>query len=224
MKVKVSNIKRIHTYSEWEQACYLKIEEVILSASAKKNIVLSGGRTPIRIYQRIGGLLESLPESNIKDIRFFLVDERDVSIESSRSNSSMIMKTIGRNLVSPFDPTHQSPESYYKQMCLELGEAGIFDLVVLGCGEDGHTASLFPDTLLLKEQCSSFMENKLPSGERRYSMTLSLINSAKKKVVFVNDNKEKLKYFSSATLNAGAYPIHQVLSAPNTEVIIHEEL
>ena len=220
----MSKIKRIHSYSEWEQACYLELARVILSASKKKNIALSGGSTPIRIYQRIGELLDSLPESIIKDIRFFLVDERDVSIESSRSNSAMIMETIGRNLVSPFDPTHQPPENYYRQICLELGEAGIFDLVVLGCGEDGHTASLFPDTLLLKEKCCSFMENKLPSGELRYSMTLPLINSAKKKVVFVNDNKEKLKYFSSATLNAGAFPIHQVLSTPNTEVIIHEEI
>ena len=224
MKVKVSNIKRIHAYSEWEQACYLKIEEVILSALEKKNIALSGGSTPIRIYQRIGGLLESLPESKTKDIRFFVVDERDVSIESSRSNSAMIMNTIGRSLVVPFDPADQSPESYYRQMCQELGADGVFDLVVLGCGDDGHTASLFPNTLLLKDKSSSFMENELPTGELRYSMTLSFINSAKKKVVFVNDNKEKLKFFSSAILNAGAYPIHQVLSTPNTEVIIHEEL
>ena len=220
----MTSFKRFHSYSEWEQACYLEIASVILCASKKKNIALSGGSTPIRIYQRIGGLLESLPESKTKSIRFFLVDERNVSIESSLSNSAMIMNTIGKTLVVPFDPTLQSPESYYRQICQELGAAGIFDLVVLGCGEDGHTASLVPDTLLLNEKCNSFMQNKLLSGELRYSMTLSLINSAKKKVVFVNDNKEKLKYFSSNTLNVGAYPIHQVLSAPNTEVIIHEEL
>ena len=220
----MSRIRRVHSYSEWEHACYDEIASVILSAPGKKNIALSGGNTPIPIYERIGELLDSLPESRIMGIRFFLVDERDVSIESIRSNSAMILNTIGRNLVVPFDPTHQSPESYYQYMCQKLEGTGAFDLVVLGCGEDGHTASLFPDTLLLKEKCSSFMENKLPSGELRYSMTLPLINSAKRKVVLVNDNKEKLKYFSSATLNTGAYPIHQVLSSPNTEVIIHEEL
>ena len=58
----MTSIKRIHSYSEWEQACYLEIASVILSASKKKNIALSGGSTPIRIYQRIGGLLQSLPE------------------------------------------------------------------------------------------------------------------------------------------------------------------
>lgn len=220
----MSKIKRIHSYSEWEQACYFEIASVILSVSKKKNIALSGGSTPIPVYKRIGELLNSLPESKTKGIRFFLVDERDVSIESMRSNSAMIINTIGQNFVVPFDPTNQSPESYYRKMCQDINTTGTFDLVVLGCGDDGHTASLFPDTFLLKEKSSSFMENKLPSGELRYSMTLSLINSAKKKVVFVNDNKEKLKYFSSASLNAGAYPIHQVLSTPNTEVIIHEEL
>jgi 6-phosphogluconolactonase len=220
----MSRIRRIHSYSEWEHACYDEIASVILSVPGKKNIALSGGNTPIPIYERIGELLDSLPESRIIGIRFFLVDERDVSIESTRSNSAMILNTIGRNLVVPFDPTHQSPESYYQYMCQKLEGTGAFDLVVLGCGEDGHTASLFPDTLLLNEKCRSFMENKLPSGELRYSMTLSLINSAKRKVVFVNDNKEKLKYFSSATLNAGAYPIHQVLSTSNTEVILHEKL
>lgn len=220
----MTSIKRIHSYSEWEQACYLEIATVILSDSKKKNIALSGGSTPIPIYKRIGALLETFSESKKQNIRFFLVDERDVSIESSRSNSAMIMSAIGRNFVVPFDPAHQSPESYYRQMSQEIGAAGSFDLVVLGCGEDGHTASLFPDTLLLKERSSSFMENKLQTGELRYSMTLSLIISAKRKVIFINDNKEKLKYFSSATLNTGAYPIHQVLSTPNTEVIIHEEL
>ena len=220
----MSKIKRIHSYSEWEQACYIEIASVILSVSKKKNIALSGGSTPIPVYKRIRELLNSLPESKTKGIRFFLVDERDVSIESTRSNSAMIMNTIGQNFVVPFDPTKQSPEWYYRKMCQDINTTGTFDLVVLGCGEDGHTASLFPDTFLLKEKSSSFMENKLPSGELRYSMTFPLVNSAKKKVVFVNNNKEKLKYFSSATLNAGAYPIHQVISTPNTEVIIHEEL
>ena len=220
----MSNITRIRSYREWEQSCYLEIENVILSAAEKKNIALSGGSTPVPIYKRIGELLKSLPESKTNGIRFFLVDERDVSTESLRSNSAMIMKNLGPELVVPFDPTLQSPCAYYNKMSEELKSTGTFDLVVLGCGDDGHTASLFPDTLLLEEKSSSFMKNKLPSGELRYSMTVSLINSAKKKVIFVNDNKEKLKYFNSVELNAGAYPIHQVLSTPNTQAIIHEKL
>jgi 6-phosphogluconolactonase len=220
----VININRIHSYSEWEQACYREIESVILSDSVIKNIALSGGSTPIPTYHRIGELLESLPESKTKSIKFFLVDERDVSIESIRSNSAMVMKTIGQNLVVPFDPTNQSPESYYQQMYQAIKASGAFDLVVLGCGEDGHTASLFPDTRLLNEKSSSFMENELLSGERRYSMTFSLINSAKKRVVFVNDKSEKKKYFNTALLKARSHPIHHVLSSVNTQVIIHEAL
>jgi 6-phosphogluconolactonase len=220
----VSKIKRIHSYPEWEQACYLEIASVILSSLEKKNIALSGGSTPIPIYQRIGELLETLPKSKTKGIRFFLVDERDVSLESVRSNSAMVINTIGRNFVVPFDPTQQSPEAYYCKMCQQSNATCSFDLVVLGCGDDGHTASLFPNTLLLSEKSSSFMRNELPSGERRYSMTFSLINSAKKRVVFVNDNTEKKKYFNTALIKAQSHPIHHVLSFPNTTVIIHETL
>ena len=218
----MSKINRVQSYPEWEQACYIEIARVILSPSEKKNIALSGGSTPIPIYQRIGELLESLPKSITKGIRFFLVDERDVSIESSRSNSAMIMKTIGQDFVVPFDPKELSPETYYSKMCQELEVTNVFDLIVLGCGEDGHTASLFPNTLLLNEKSSSFKRNELPSGERRYSMTFSLINNAKKRVVFVNDNTKKKKYFSTALIKALSHPIHHVLSFPNTKVILHD--
>jgi len=220
----VININRIHSYSEWEQACYREIESVILSDSENKNIALSGGSTPIPIYKRIGNMLEYLPESKRKGIRFFLVDERDVSIESSRSNSAMIMNTIGRDFVVPFDPRELSPEAYYRKMCQELDVTDVFDLIVLGCGEDGHTASLFPKTSLLTEKSSSFMINELLSGELRYSMTFSLINSAKRRIVFVNDNPEKKKYFEHSFLQEQSHPIHKVVSTPNTKVILHDAI
>ena len=136
----------------------------------------------------------------------------------------MIMNTIGRNFVVPFDPTNQSPQTNYRLMYQEVGASGIIDLVVLGCGEDGHTASLFPNTPLLNEKSSSFMKNKLPSGQLRYSMTFSVINNATRRVVFVNDNSEKIKYFRSDSIKSRAYPIHQVLSILNTKVILHEAI
>lgn len=220
----MSKIERVLSYSEWEQKCFDEIADVILSASAKKNIALSGGSTPIPIYKRIGALLESLPESKVKNIRFFLVDERNVSLESPRSNSAMLLNTIGRNLVVPFNPVEESTENYFGKMLKELDVTGAFDLVVLGCGDDGHTASLFSNTPLLEEKTSAFLKNVLPSGELRYSMTFTLINSAARRVVFVNNNQEKQKYFSPSSVKRGAYPIHQVLSVPNTKVIVHEAL
>ena len=218
------NIKRIHTALEWEQECYNEIASLILCTSGKINIALSGGSTPIPIYKRIGELLESLPVSKTENICFFLVDERNASLESSRSNSAMILNTVGKKFVIPFDPTVESPENYFSKMLNNLGDSTEFDLIVLGCGHDGHTASLFPNTSLLEEKSNAFLQNELPSGELRYSMTMPLINNATKRVVFVNDHPEKLKYFSPTSVEDSAYPIHEVLTNPNTKVILHEAI
>ena len=94
----------------------------------------------------------------------------------------------------------------------------------MGCGHDGHTASLFPNTSLLEEKSNAFLQNELLSGELRYSMTLPLINNATKRVVFVNHHPEKLKYFSPTSVEERAYPIHEVLTTPNTKVILHEPI
>ncbi|MAJ37341.1 MAG: hypothetical protein CMC19_05345 [Flavobacteriaceae bacterium] len=218
----MNNIKRIPLYSAWEQECFNEIADLILSDLEKKNIALSGGSTPIPIYQRIGALLRSLPDSKKKNIRFFLVDERNVSMESPRSNSAMILKTIGSDFVIPYDPFAESPKNYTNKILQHLKSNGVLDLVVLGCGDDGHTASLFPNTSLLNEKSSAFLKNELPSGELRYSMTLSLINNATRRVVFVNNHPEKLKYFTPMSVKERTHPIHQVLSISNTKVFLHE--
>ena len=218
----MSKIERIYSYPAWEVECFDEIAGIILSASGKINIALSGGSTPIPIYKRIGAMLESLPTSKTENVRFFLVDERNVSLESPQSNSAMILNTIGRKFVIPFDPTEESHEDYSGKMTKALEGSNIFDLVVLGCGVDGHTASLFPNTPLLEEKSSSFLRNELLSDELRYTMTFPLINKAKRRVVFINDQPEKIKYFSPNSLNEQAFPIHQVLSTPNTKVILHE--
>ena len=117
------NIKRIHTALEWEQECYNEIATLISCASGKINIALSGGSTPIPIYKRIGEWLESLPVSKTENICFFLVDERNASIKSSRSNSAMLLNTIGKKFVIPFDPTVESPENYFSKMLNTLGDS-----------------------------------------------------------------------------------------------------
>jgi 6-phosphogluconolactonase len=220
----MSEISRIQSYEVWEQECYNEIVKVILTSRGKINIALSGGSTPIPIYKRVGAFLLSLPVFKTENIRFFLVDERNVPLESSRSNSAMILKTIGQKFVVPFNPMTETPNEYFDQILQATDRKGAFDLIVLGCGNDGHTASLFPNTTLLQDNSSAFLSNELSTGEIRFSMTYSLILNAEKRVVFVNDNPEKIEYFTPLSMNKQSAPIHKVLAAPCTKVILHETL
>ena len=221
----MTNILRFKLKNEWIEACVNEIISIIEnSQDGGIRIALSGGSTPIPIYKRIGAMLKSLPSEKTENIRFLLVDERDVSLDSKRSNSRMILNTIGQEFVIPFDPAKNAPEEYNEIIGHALGSKGVFDLVVLGCGSDGHTASLFPNTTILQVDSYAFLRNQLPTGEVRFSMTYPLILDARKRVIFVNNNSDKLRYFTSIAIKKGGAPIHKVLTAPSTKAILHETL
>ena len=216
------DIIRLKSRESWEQQCYREIKKSLTGSSLNINIALSGGSTPVDIYKRIGKLLKSFSQERTENIRFFVVDERNVPISSIRSNSRMIMETIGQKFVVPFDPTSQSAQDYWSEISHRLEDKGTFDLVVLGCGEDGHTASLFPNTPLLNHGSPDFLRNELPSGELRFSMTYPLIMNASKRLIFVDNNKAKWRYFTFQSLQMEGAPIHRIFHAPKTKAIIHE--
>jgi len=215
-------ICRYQSIDAWEKQCYDEIINVISAANGDVNIAISGGRTPVKVYNRVGLYLRNSLPTNVKKLRFFLVDERDAPLGSSRSNSTMALETIGKQHVIPFDPQAGSAEEYFQKIKSALGEKGCFDLVVLGCGSDGHTASLFPKTRLIYDEKESFSSNELPTGELRYSMTFPLILRAARRVVFVNNDVDKLKFFKSEDVTAGSLPICKILASPQTKAVLHE--
>jgi 6-phosphogluconolactonase len=117
------------------------------------NISLAGGSTPSTIYR----LLAKPPRvENIdwKNVKLFWGDERWVPQADTQSNFNMVQETLLSQLpadapqVFPVDTSQETPamtaEKYSQLLTTELGKDGLFDLMLLGVGEDGHTASLFP--------------------------------------------------------------------------------
>ena len=163
---------------------------------------LSGGRTPVRFYQRLARIQNSLPWDKTQ---IFLVDERFVPFDDPDSNYRMIRETLLDKIQIPRENVHPIPaespdprssaENYERGLArffkLSPGQAPQFDLVLLGIGEDGHTASLFPGSPALDEErllATAVMLD--PSRHDRVTLTLRVINQAENVIFLVaGENK-----------------------------------
>ncbi len=150
-------------------------------------VALSGGSTPRRAYT----LLRSMPGIPWHQVRLFVGDERAVPLNHEQSNYRMIRETllaevedlVGR--VHPIDPRQGSLEqvsSHYQGILKEiLGEDCVFDLLLLGMGVDGSTASLYPG----RQEAQDYERfvvpvHDAPDGLDRISLSPRTIRAARK--------------------------------------------
>jgi 6-phosphogluconolactonase len=153
-------------------------------------IALSGGNTPIPIYTRLAAIGHDLPWELT---RITFGDERCVPPDDPQSNFKMAWETLLAPAAVPeksilrmrgeIDPQIAAQE-YQDQLDLLAAQRGepIYrhDLILLGLGDDGHTASLFPGTVALDETIRRVVANFVPKLDaRRLTFTLPLINHAR---------------------------------------------
>lgn len=164
-----------------------RINEAVRTAGTS-SIVLSGGSTPRTLY----GLLASEFRSRIPwtHVHVFWGDERYVAPEDPRSNYRMAKETLLDHVPCPEANIHPMPTHFattaiaaraYEVMLRAhfAGEWPQFDLVLLGMGEDGHTASLFPGSLALAERTRWVVAAQAPVEPRaRLTLTLPALTRA----------------------------------------------
>jgi 6-phosphogluconolactonase len=162
-------------------------------ALAERNefrIALSGGNTPAPIYGRLAVIGHDLPW---EVARITFGDERCVPPDDQQSNFRMARETLLAPAAIPeksilrmrgeIDPAIAAQE-YQDQLDLIATQAGeqIYrhDLILLGLGDDGHTASLFPGTVALDETIRRVVANFVPKLDTwRLTFTFPLINHAR---------------------------------------------
>lgn len=163
-----------------------------IEGSGRFTIALSGGSTPKALYE----LLASSPfhdEMPWEDTFFFFGDERCVPHESSESNFNMASAALLKRApippenVFPTEMQDTSPEEsaglYEKRLkeffALSDGQFPVFDLILLGLGDDGHTASLFPGSKALEEAHHLCVANYVEKFKAyRITLTLPVLNNA----------------------------------------------
>lgn len=167
-----------------------------LKNNGRASVALSGGGTPRRTYE----FLAHPPyrdQVTWEKIHIFWGDERCVPPDDPKSNERMARETLLKHVPIPPEQIHpirceqssvKAAEQYEKLLRSHFGSCGArFDLVFLGLGENGHTASLFPGTAVLNEQ-------KLWSADvfvaeqnlHRVTLTAPAINMASKVAFLVS--------------------------------------
>lgn len=148
------------------------------------HIALSGGSTPKAWYERLNS--ESLPWTQLE---WWLGDERWVPPTDGSSNERMARESLGKGrpeFGEHFHSWHRTsdPETsaleVEKDLIKNLGAKPALDLVLLGLGNDGHVASLFPGTAALNESSRLAVANLVPQmNATRLTLTFPMLNAAR---------------------------------------------
>lgn len=194
------------------RAAALLTEELSLPGPA--TLGLSGGSTPAETYRKL-----ATADLDWDRITLWLGDERWVHPESEDSNAGMVRRLLGdepsRSLVAP-DYSLGDPEAAAAAFEHTLSKAfattgGVPGTVLLGMGDDGHTASLFPGSSMLSIEDRSYVAGRVESkGEWRLTATLSLLGAARH-IVFLVTGKPKARIVAEVVDWAVAYPARRVV-------------
>ncbi|MGV3638871.1 MAG: 6-phosphogluconolactonase [Adhaeribacter sp.] len=168
---------------------FVQIAREAVETQGRFTLALTGGSSPVQLYK----LLASSPYREQVDWEktfVFWGDERWVPLSDERSNAKMAFDTFLRQVPVPENQIFPmwedcEPEDFANQYEQVLQkhfhqQAPQFDLILLGMGDDGHTASLFPGTEVLNETSRWVRAYYLtPQSMYRVTLTAPLINQAK---------------------------------------------
>jgi 6-phosphogluconolactonase len=205
-------------------AYFAQTAKEAIAARDKFAVALSGGSSPKKLHE----LLASKYKDSIEwdKVYFFFGDERDVPLTDSQSNYLMAKQTL-------FDPlnidpahifavqTHLGAEEAAKDYTRNLirffdGHNACFDLVILGLGDNSHTASLFPHTPVLQDESASIQALYIDEVKmNRITFTAPLINNAHHIafLVYGQGKAEAVKHILEDEQNIEEYPAQLIKGA-----------
>ncbi len=182
------NIYKFNIRNDYVAKAATAIEDFVHNGD-KVRIALSGGSSPGIVYKKLA-LSQNIDWSKVE---LYQVDERYVPENSENSNAGMIREALPHAEFHGFDsgkPIKRALESYEKM--LRKLSPPLFDLVILGLGEDGHTASLFPHGPELEVLNHLTVHSISPDGIKdRLSLTFPAIMSTQKIIFLIRGAHKK---------------------------------
>jgi 6-phosphogluconolactonase len=192
-----------------------------IAAAGRFAVALAGGSTPRTTYALLAGL-EYRDRVRWDSVRFFFGDERCVPPDDPQSNYGMAMTTLlGPLGIDPSrvfrmrgeDDPAAAAADYVRVLVRELGPEPVLDLVLLGMGPDGHTASIFPGSSPVTDDMLLVDAPFVPKfGTYRITMTPRTINNAKE-IVIATEGEGKadaLAHALDGPYDPNTYPVQIV--------------
>ncbi|MFZ0626067.1 MAG: 6-phosphogluconolactonase [Acidimicrobiia bacterium] len=175
------------------EATSRRIAEMVSSAKGRFSLGIAGGTTPRATYRALRGRA-----SGWQNVDAWLSDERWVPPGDERSNGLMAAQALFDHVDAEFYrprwSEYMTPEdsaAHYEATLRSIHADRRPDLILLGLGEDGHTASLFPDTMALAEDHRWYVANEVEQlGEDRLTATYPLLwRSQRIMMIVVGESK-----------------------------------
>lgn len=204
----------IHAMADY----FVMIANESIALREQFNVALSGGSSPQKLYELLASPAYK-QKVDWEKVNFFFGDERYVPADDVENNAYMVKKTL-------FDPLNISKANIFSvDTSLSYNDAAKtyaetitthfkvqksrFDLILLGLGDNSHTASLFPDTSVLAEKSATVKSVYLKQlNAYRITMTAPLINQARHIafLVYGQAKAEAVKHILEDQFDAKKYP------------------
>lgn len=159
-------------------------------------LALAGGRTPVETYRQLAAPPFG-PPLDWSRTHVYFTDERAVPADHPDSNFGMASHVLLDRVPIPLQNFHRIRTELAPDMAATLYDTlighldsstafPVFDLILLGLGEDGHIASLFPAGPELTESARRVVGTRHPDGTARISMTLPQLEAARARLLLVS--------------------------------------
>lgn len=211
-------------------AQFIQIAQDAIQQRGAFFVALSGGSTPKVIYEQLA-LSENNSKVDWKRVFLFWSDERAVPKDNPESNYKMAMESGFGSL--PIPPEHifrmqgegdiEENARVYDKLIAAKVPNGVFDLVMLGMGDDGHTASLFPKTHGLHPNERLAIANYIPQKHCwRMTLTFECINKARHSVAYVlgKGKAAMLKTVLSGHYDPDNFPMQKIGTPPRKALFV----
>lgn len=227
--------KDVAIIGEYEDTITYATEHFIQTAKAAIRlhgsfyVALSGGSTPNAIYAKLA-TSQSAKDIDWSKVYLFWSDERSVPPTNEESNFLNAMNAGLKKL--PINPKQifrmqaetdiEANAKEYETLIKHHLGLRPFDLIMLGMGDDGHTASLFPETDALKEERRLVVANAVPQkNTHRMTMTYPCINRARNIVIYVlGSQKQEMIQKVLLEDNTPPFPIESIGNDDNKALFI----